>query len=161
MLVGAAIPSSFAAVSFKTFDGSEKVDIAHAAKQQLAKFTVEVRFRIQDSPAEKGFLVSKKSSENGNNGNDQNYALFLTASQKVSGGFKATDDSFHYITSPNTVSLNAWHIAILTYDGNQLELQVDGATVATKNVNKNADNAGTGPLRIGANANVLDNFFCR
>jgi hypothetical protein len=159
LLVGAAIPSSFAAISFKTFDGSEKVDVAHAAKQQLAKFTVEVRFRIQDSPAEKGFLVSKKSSENGNNGNDQNYALFLTASQKVSGGFKATDDSFHYITSPNTVSLNAWHIAILTYDGNQLKLQVDGDTVATKNVNKNADNAGTGPLRIGANANVLDNFF--
>jgi hypothetical protein len=159
MLIGSTIPSSFAAVTFKTFDGDDKIDVAHAAKQQLAQFTVEVRFRIQDAPSEKGFLVSKKSSENGNNANDQNYALFLTTSQKVSGGFKATDDSYHYITSPDTISLGAWHLAKLTYDGSKLTLQIDGATVASKTVNKAADKSGTGPLRIGANANVLNNFF--
>jgi aryl-phospho-beta-D-glucosidase BglC (GH1 family) len=40
-----------------------------------------------------------------------------------------------------------------------LRLQIDGTTVASKSVGKNADKAGTGPLRIGANANALGSFF--
>jgi hypothetical protein len=159
ILIGSTIPSSFAEVSFKTFDGNDKLDVAHAAKQQLAQFTVEVRFRIQDSPTEKGYLVSKQSSENGNNGNDQNYALYLTTGDKVTGGFKAADDTYHYITSPDPVSMNDWHIAKLIYEDGKLRLQIDGVTVKSKTVNKAADDNGTGPLRIGANANVLNNFF--
>lgn len=158
VLAFSVIPASHAEVSFRTFDGNDKIDVAHASKQQLAKFNVEVRFRIQQTPLEKGYLVSKQSSENGNNGNDQNYALFLTTSQKVSGGFKAGDDTYHYITSA-VVSLNSWHVAKLTYDGSQLKLLIDGTTAATKSVNKAADKSGTGPLRIGVNANIVDNFF--
>lgn len=158
MLVFSVIPSSFAEITFKTFDGNDKIDVPHAAKQQLAKFTVEVKFRIQDTPSEKGFLVSKASSENGNNGNDQNYALFLTPTKKVSGGFKAADDTYQYVTSA-AISLNSWHTAKLTYDGSKLKLLIDGSIAATKTVNKAADKNGTGPLRIGANANVADNFF--
>ncbi|MGH9991404.1 MAG: cellulase family glycosylhydrolase [Nitrososphaera sp.] len=158
VLVVSVIPASYAVETFKTFDGNDKIDVPNAAKLQLAKFIAEVRFRIQVSPAEQGFLVSKGSTENGNDLNDQNYALSLTTARKVTGGFKAGDDSYHYLTS-NAISLNTWHVAKLIYDGSILMLQIDGSTVATKTVNKNADKSGTGPLRIGANANALDNFF--
>jgi aryl-phospho-beta-D-glucosidase BglC (GH1 family) len=158
ILIVSAIPSSYAEVSFKTFDGNDKIDVPNAAKLQLAKFIVEVRFRIQDTPTDRGFLVSKASTENGNNVNDQNYALSLTTARKVTGGFKAADDTYHYLTS-NAVSVNVWHVAKLIYDGSILTLQIDGATVATKAVNKSADKSGTGVLRIGANANALTNFF--
>jgi aryl-phospho-beta-D-glucosidase BglC (GH1 family) len=158
VLFVSSIPSSHAAVTFRTFDGNDKIDVPNAAKLQLAKFIVEARFRIQESPAGPGFLVSKASTENGNNLNDQNYALSLTAARKVSGGFKAADDTYHYLTS-NALSLNAWHVAKLTYDGRILTLQIDGATVATKTVNKNADKSATGLLRLGANTNALTNFF--
>jgi len=158
ILIVSAIPSSYAEVSFKTFDGNDKIDVPNAAKLQLAKFIVEVRFRIQDTPTDRGFLVSKASTANGNNVNDQNYALSLTTARKVTGGFKAADDTYHYLTS-NAVSVNVWHVAKLIYDGSILTLQIDGATVATKAVNKSADKSGTGVLRIGANANALTNFF--
>ncbi len=157
ILVASIIPSSYAE-TFKTFDGDDKIDVPNAAKLQLAKFNVEVRFRIQDAPTERGFLVSKASTENGNNVNDQNYALSLSTTKKVTGGFKAGDDTYHYVTS-NAISLGSWHVAKLIYDGSTLKLQIDGSTVATKTVNKSADKSGTGPLRIGANANVVNNFF--
>ncbi len=140
------------------FDGNNKIDVPNAAKLQLAKFNVEVRFRIQETPTDRGFLLSKGSTENGNDLNDQNYALSLTTARKVVGGFKAGDDSYHFLTS-NVISLGAWHVARLTYDGSTLRLQIDGTTVATKTVNKSADKAGTGLLRIGANANSADDFF--
>ncbi|MGH9878475.1 MAG: LamG domain-containing protein, partial [Nitrososphaerales archaeon] len=158
ILVTSVIPSSYAVETFKTFDGNDKIDVPNAAKLQLAKFNVEVRFRIQEAPTERGFLVSKGSTDNGNSVNDQNYALSLSTTRKVTGGFKAGDDSYQYLTS-NAVSLNTWHVAKLIYDGSSLKLQIDGSTVATKTVNKSADKSGTGPLRIGANANVANNFF--
>src|SRR6185503_4729857 len=158
ILIVSGIPSSYAEIFFKTFDGNDKIDVPNAAKLQLAKFIVEVRFRIQDTPTDRGFLVSKASTANGNNVNDQNYALSLTTARKVTGGFKAADDTYHYLTS-NAVSVNVWHIAKLIYDGSILTLQIDGSTVATKAVNKSADKSGTGPFRLGANANALTNFF--
>lgn len=159
VLLISTIPSSYAAVSFRTFDGNDKIDVPNAAKLQLSKFVLEVRFRIQDTPTVREFLVSKGSTENGNNINDQNYALSLTTARKVTGGFKAADDTYHYLTSPSAVTINVWHIARLIYDGSVLTLQIDGSTVAKKTVNKNADKSGTGPLRLGANANAAENFF--
>lgn len=158
MLLASVIPSSYAVITFMTFDGSDKIDIPNASKLQLAKFIVEVRFRIQDTPTERGFLVSKGSTDNGNKVNDQNYALSLTTTRKVTGGFKASDDTYQYLTS-NAISLDTWHVAKLIYDGSVLKLQIDGSTVATKTVNKSTDKSGTGPLRIGANANAAKNFF--
>jgi len=53
ILIVSAIPSSYAEVSFKTFDGNDKIDVPNAAKLQLAKFIVEGRFRIQDTPTDR------------------------------------------------------------------------------------------------------------
>ena len=33
LLIGSVIPSSYAEVTFRTFDGNDKIDVAHAAKQ--------------------------------------------------------------------------------------------------------------------------------
>jgi hypothetical protein len=158
ILLASAIPSSYALANFKSFAG-EYIDVPSSPELQLSQFSVEVTFRILQDPLERGYIVSKSSSENGSMLLDQNYALFVTPQNKIGGGFKASDGTSHYIYSPE-ITIGDWHLAKLIYDGSKLRLSLDGQAVSSRSVNKIPDNSTAGPLRIAANANgVADKFF--
>jgi hypothetical protein len=158
ILLVSTVPASYAAVDFKSFAG-DHVDVANSPDLQLIEFTLEVKFRIMQDPLERGYLVSKSSADGGNPLLDQNYALFISPTKKIGGGFKASDGTYHIAYSP-PISNTDWHYARLLYDGSVLRLWLDGQTVSSKAVNKIPDNSATGPLRIGANSGeTADKFF--
>ena len=164
LLAASVIPASFSSNSayavetIKTFDGNDYIDVPSSSSLQLAQFVTEVRFRISELPSERGYMISKGA--NGDSDNlDHNYAMYVTKLGKIGGGFKATDGTSYYIYSESPVTLSTWHVAKLIYDGFELKLKVDDKPVATLAVKKTADSSGTGPLRVGANANAEERFF--
>jgi hypothetical protein len=158
LLLLAAIPSSYADLDFKTFSG-DYVDVTSSPSLQLTQFTLEVKFRIAQDPLERGYIVSKSSSDGGNILLDQNYALFISPVKKIGGGFRALDGTYYYIYSP-AITTNDWHLVKLLYDGNVLKMTLNNQTVSSKTVGKMPDNSATSPLRIGANgAGQADKFF--
>jgi len=159
LLLAAQIPSVYALDTFKTFAGSDFIDVPSSPVLQLEEFTIEVRFRILQDPTERGYLVSKSSVANGSLLLDQNYALFITPLNKIGGGFRAIDGTYNYVYSP-AVSTASWHTAKLIYGNGTLRLSIDDTLVSSKSVNKIADSLAEGDLRIGANANgEADKFF--
>ena len=163
ILTASLIPASFtirtvyALESFKSFDGDDFVDVT-SPDLQLPQFTAEVRFRITDLPSERGYLVSK-GAPGSSDSLDHNYAMYVTKFGRVGGGFKATDGTYYYVYTELPVTVGAWHVAKLVYDGSELKLKIDGSTAASVLVSKTADASLAGPLRIGANANDLERFF--
>jgi hypothetical protein len=159
ILLGASvIPASYAAETFRHFDGNNYIEVPNSPELQLAQFTLEARFRIADNFAERGYIVSKAASDDGSVHLDHNYALYVTKLNKLGGGFKDTEGAYHYIYS-NEFSLGTWHVAKLVYDGSELRMYVDGVLANASRIAKNADTTDTGPLRIGTNAEKLDTFF--
>jgi hypothetical protein len=125
---------------------------------QLPQFVTEVKFRITELPSERGYLVSKGA--NGDSENlDHNYALYITKLGKLGGGFKASDDTYHYIYSTNPVALSTWHVAKLVYDGAELKIKVNDVTVGSLSVKKTPDSNDSEPMRIGASGNAEERFF--
>ena len=145
-------PPAYALDDFKTFRGTDYVDVPNARGLQLGQFTIEVRFRVTEDSAERGYLVSKSSSGKTNSLLDQNYALFVTPQGRLVGGFNALDGSHNYLYSP-VIAQDRWQLARLIYDGSALRLSIDDTVVSSLLVGKSPDNSATGDLRIGANAN--------
>jgi hypothetical protein len=150
---------SYALDAFKTFRGGDFVEVPSSPSLQLVQFAIEVRFRITENLLERGYLISKSSTENENTLLDQNYAVFVTPLYRVVGGFKAQDGTYNYAYSP-PVSLDTWHLARLVYDGVTLRLSIDDVLVSSVRTAKLPDNLELGNLRIGANGNgTPEKFF--
>ena len=164
ILVASITPSLFttnvayAIETVRTFDGSDYLDVPSTSSLQLPQFVAEVKFRINELPSERGYMVSKGANGDAEN-LDHNYALYVTKLGKLGGGFKASDGTYHYVYTENPVSLSTWHVAKLVYDGAELKIKVNDNTAGSLVVNKNPDSDDTGPMRIGANANDDDRFF--
>ncbi|HEY8139767.1 MAG TPA: cellulase family glycosylhydrolase [Nitrososphaera sp.] len=158
VLGASVIPASYAADTIRHFDGSNYIEVPNSSDLQLGQFTLEARFRIADNLSERGYIVSKSASDDGNVHLDHNYALYVTKLGKLGGGFKDTDGAYHYIYS-DVFAVGAWHIAKLVYDGSELRLYLDGALANSTKLTKMADISDAGPLRIGTNAEKLDTFF--
>jgi len=156
VLVGAAIPHSYAIDTFRTFNG-DFLDVSSTALK-LSTFVVEIRFRASEQPIDREYLVSKASAPAGSLLLDNNYALFVTPFNKITGGFRGVDGTYNYVYS-DPIDLTQWHVAKLVYNGTELKLVLDGKKVASKAVTTLADATGTGPLRIAANANKEYKFF--
>jgi Big-like domain-containing protein/concanavalin A-like lectin/glucanase superfamily protein/cellulase (glycosyl hydrolase family 5) len=150
------MPAAFAEETFKTFDGTESIQVPSSASLQLPKFSIEVRFRADDVPSERNYLVSKSA---GAGILDHNYALYLTKNGAVGAGFQATDGNHYYVYSWQLASLATWHTAALEYDGKVLSLKIDDKTARKLTVGKTPDTSSTGPLEIGGNSNGLNGHF--
>jgi len=92
-----------------------------------------------------------------------NYQISVNSVEKVKGGFETSAGADFFVTSPNTYNDNQWHYAVVTNDGSNLILYVDGVQVGTKStVGASPDSSGTKPVRVGANSRVTPptgNFF--
>jgi cellulase (glycosyl hydrolase family 5)/concanavalin A-like lectin/glucanase superfamily protein len=156
VLLGSAIPYSFSLDTFRTFN-RDFLDVSSPALQ-LQTFVVEIKFRATEQPIDREYLVSKASVPAGNLLLDNNYALFITPFNKITGGFRGVDGTYNYVYS-DAIDMTQWHVAKLVYNGTELKLVLDGKKVASKAVTTIADATETGPLRIGANANKEFKFF--
>ena len=141
-----------------TFDST-----ASSAPLQLTEFTVAAWFNTDASYTTNGFIVNKGGSGSDTAGQNDNYSLKMSATEKISFGFEQSDGTDHYATSPLTYNDGLWHLAVGTYRiaTGQVKLYVDDMVtpVATHSTGTTPETAGTNPVVIGRNSRASDQFF--
>ncbi|HKX82321.1 MAG TPA: hypothetical protein VJL54_08705, partial [Nitrososphaera sp.] len=66
ILAASVVPATYAAETFRTFEGSTYIEVPNSPGLQLDQFTLEAKFRISDNHSERGYLISKAASDDGN-----------------------------------------------------------------------------------------------
>jgi len=130
------------------------LDVNSTNSAQLSKFSVAAWFKTSTDYNSNAFIVNKAgASEN------MNYGIWMTNTEKVSGGFETPNGNAIYATSPSSYSDGKWHYVVVTYDGSAINLYLDGIQVAAKSSSGSPDSGGEEPIRMGANSQTLNEFF--
>jgi Concanavalin A-like lectin/glucanases superfamily len=137
--------------------GSNYTDLTTAYNEQLqlSNFSVGVWFRTDANFTSNAYIVYR----------EMNYGIWMTGSEKIQAGFEASNGIDYFVTSSRSYNDGKWHYAVVTYDGFEIKLYVDGA-LADRKFTSGAilNNQGARPVRIGAtvlgkNHNTASNYF--
>jgi hypothetical protein len=142
--------------------GSNYHDVVNSASLQLSRFTVAAWFKTSSNFGSDAMIVNKGGVGSESSSQNMNYGIWMTSAEKIRGGFETSSASDHFVTSANSFNDGQWHYAVITYDGSNVRLYIDGAQVATKSTSgASPETSGTKPVRIGANSRVTPpgNFF--
>jgi hypothetical protein len=142
--------------------GSNYHNVVNSASLQLSRFTVAAWFKTSTNFGSDAMIVNKGGLGSESSGQNMNYGIWMTSTENVRAGFETSSASDHYVTSANSFNDGQWHYAVVTYDGSNVRLYIDGAQVATKSTSgASPETSGTKPVRIGANSRVTPpgNFF--
>jgi len=142
--------------------GSNYQDVTSTDSLQLSQFSVAAWFRTSTNFASDAIIVNKGGLGSESSGQNMNYGIWMTKSEKIIAGFESATAADRFVTSAKTYNDNQWHYVILTYGGSNVILYIDGVKVATKSTSgASPEISGTKPVRIGANSRVTPpgNFF--
>ena len=142
--------------------GSNYQDVANSPSLQLSQFSVAAWFKTSSNFASDAFIVNKGGVGSDSSGQNLNYGIWMTSSEKVKAGFETSSGADQYVTSLNSFNDGKWHYAVVTFGGSSVILYVDGVQVGTKSTSgASPETSGTKPVRIGANSRVTPpgNFF--
>jgi hypothetical protein len=160
--------SAIHAGPYLTLSGLNYTDIASNNSLQLAKFTVSAWFRVANNLSlpedfeSNMIIVTKTGLGKDTAGDNLNYGIWLTPSNRLRAGFENMNGSDFYTQSTQMYNDSKWHFAAVAYDGSVLRLNIDGIQVRESILPRDGaipDNTGTRPLRIGANAYSDKDFF--
>jgi hypothetical protein len=143
-------------------DASDILDTQDRPDLRLSKFSVAAWFRtttIPDDSDDYGFIVNKGGSGTDSSGKNQNYGIWITSSGKLSGGYETSSGSNKYVTSDKSYVDGQWHHGVVTFDGSNVRLYVDGIQVKSTSTTSLPDSSGNQPLRIGANSLSVRDIF--
>jgi hypothetical protein len=146
---------------FFNTDGTTILDIANDPNLRLTKFTVATWFKTTANFPDEGVMVNKGGLGSESAGKNQNYGLWFTPDERLQGGYESTSGSNKYITSTTRFNDGQWHHGVVTYDGSNVKLLVDGKQIGSSlATTTRPDNTGSQPLRIAGNAqSVVEDFF--
>ncbi|HZB64449.1 MAG TPA: LamG-like jellyroll fold domain-containing protein [Nitrososphaeraceae archaeon] len=137
-------------------DPNDVVTIPNAQELKLKKFSIAAWFKTSTNFADDGLIVDKGGLGTDTSGNNMNYGLWMTSSEKLRGGFETSSGSDRYATSPNTYNNGQWHHAVVTYDGTSIvRLYIDGVQVASTSTSSLPE-VNKHPLRIGSDSRIVD-----
>ena len=142
--------------------GSSFNDTPDSASLRLNQFTVAAWFKTSTNFASDAFIVNKGGVGSDSTGQNLNYGIWMTSSEQIKAGFETSSGADQFVTSLNTYSDNQWHYAVVTNNGANVILYIDGVQVATKATSgASPESTGTKPVRVGANSRVTPatNFF--
>src|SRR6185436_1156041 len=143
--------------------GTNYQDAPDSPSLRLTQFSVAAWFKTStDFSSGDAVIVNKGGLGSDSAGQNMNYGIWMTSTEKVKGGFETSSGADQYVTSLNSYNDGQWHYAVVTNDGITLRLYVDGVEVATKALaGASPENTGTKPVRVGANSRVTPpgNFF--
>ncbi len=142
--------------------GSNYQDVTSTNSLQLSQFSVAAWFKTSTNFATDAFIVNKGGVGSESSGQNMNYGIWMTKSEKIRAGFESTSAADHFVTSAKTYNDNQWHYAVVTYGGSTVILYIDGVQVGTKSTTgASPETSGTKPVRVGANSRVTPpgNFF--
>ena len=143
-------------------DASDILDTQDRPDLRLSKFSVAAWFRttsVPDDDDDYGFIVNKGGSGTDSSGKNQNYGIWITSSGKLSGGYETSSGSNKYVTSDKSYVDGQWHHGVVTFDGSNVRLYVDGIQVKSTSTTSLPDSSGNQPLRIGANSLSVRDIF--
>jgi hypothetical protein len=79
----------------------------------------------------------------------------MNSGEQIKDGFETSSGADQYVTSPGTYNNGQWHYAVVTNDGSNVKLYVDGTQVGSKSTSgASTEISGTKPVRIGANSRI-------
>ena len=137
-------------------DPNDVVTIPNAQELKPKKFSIAAWFKTTTNFADDGLIVDKGGLGTDTSGNNMNYGLWMTSSEKLRGGFETSSGSDRYATSPNTYNNGQWHHAVVTYDGTSIvRLYIDGVQVASTSTSSLPE-VNKHPLRIGSDSRIVD-----
>lgn len=142
--------------------GSNYQDVTSTNLLQVSQFSVAAWFKTSTNFASDAFIVNKGGVGSESSGQNMNYGIWMTKSEKINAGFESISAADHFVTSTKTYNDNQWHYAVVTYGGSTVILYIDGVQVGTKSTRgASAETSGTKPVRVGANSRVTPpgNFF--
>ncbi len=142
--------------------GSNYQDVASSGSLQLSQFSVAAWFKTSTNFGGDAFIVNKGGAGSDSSGQNMNYGIWMTKTEKIQAGFESTSASDHFVTSAKSYNDNQWHYAVVTYGGSSVILYIDGVQVGTKSTTgASPETSGTKPVRVGANSRVTppSNFF--
>jgi len=142
--------------------GSNYHDVTSTTSLQLSQFSVAAWFKTSSNFASDAIIVNKGGVGSESSGQNMNYGIWMTKSEKIQAGFESTTAADRFVTSVKTYNDNQWHYVIVTYGGSNVILYIDGVRVTTKSTSgASPETSGTKPVRIGANSRVTPpgNFF--
>ncbi|MGI0051755.1 MAG: LamG-like jellyroll fold domain-containing protein, partial [Nitrososphaeraceae archaeon] len=143
-------------------DASDIIDTQDRPDLRLSKFSVAAWFKtttVPDDDDDYGFIANKGGSGTDSTGKNQNYGLWITTSGKLSGGYETSSGSNKYVTSDKSYVDGQWHHGVVTFDGSNVRLYVDGIQVKSTSTTSLPDKSGNQPLRIGANSLSVRDIF--
>ena len=153
-------PSSSGGYHYEPFldvnDLNDVVSIPSTQELKLTKFSVAAWFKTSTNFADDGLIVDKGGLGTDTSGNNMNYGIWMTPSEKLRGGFETSSGSDRYATSPISYNNGQWHHGIVTYDGTSIvRLYVDGVQVATSSTSSLPE-VNNHPLRLGSDSRIVD-----
>ena len=135
--------------------GSNYQDVTSTNLLQLSQFSVAVWFKTSSNFASDAIIVNKGGVGSESSGQNMNYGIWMTKSEKITAGFESTSAADYFVTSTKTYNDNQWHHVVVTYGGSTVILYIDGVQVGIKSTRgASAEAAGTKPVRVGANSRV-------
>jgi predicted phosphodiesterase len=145
---------------FKTInDANDIIDQQDRQDLRLTKFSVTAWFRTTAVPSDDRFLANKGGSGTDSIGKNQNYGIWITSSGKLGGGFETSSGSNKYVSSPNSYVNGQWQHGVVTFDGSNVRLYVNGIQIASTSTTTVPDIQGNQPFRIGANSLSISDIF--
>jgi hypothetical protein len=140
--------------------GSNYQDTSDTPSLRLTQFSLASWFKTSSNFGSDSFIVNKGGIGKDSNGNNMNYGIWMTSSEKIKAGFETSSGADQFVTSINSYNDGEWHYALVTNDGTTLRLYVDGIQVATKSLGgASPENTGSKPMRVGANSLSANKFF--
>jgi len=142
--------------------GSSFNDTPDSASLRLNQFTVAAWFKTSTNFASDAFIVNKGGVGSDSSGQNLNYGIWMNSAEQVKAGFETSSGADQYVTSPNSYNDGQWHYAVVTNNGANVILYIDGVQVATKATSgASPETIGTKPVRVAANSRVTPptNFF--
>ena len=138
---------------------NDVVSIPSIQSLKLSKFSVAAWFKTTSNFGSEASIVNKGGFGTDSSGNNMNYGIWMTSSEKLQGGFETSSGSNRYATSPSSFNNGQWHHGVVTFDGSIVRLYVDGVQVGTRTTASSPETSGSHPLKIGANSRTVSNLF--
>ena len=142
--------------------GSSFNDTPDSASLRLNQFTVAAWFKTSINFGSDAYVVNKGGVGSDSPGQNLNYGIWMSSTEQIKAGFETSSGADQFVTSPTAYNDNQWHYAVVTNNGDNVILYIDGVQVATKATSSaSPESTGTKPVRVGANSRVTPstNFF--
>jgi hypothetical protein len=127
---------------------------------KLAKtFTLAAWLKTATNFRDDAIAVNKEGLSTDSTGNNMNYGLWMTSSEKLRGGFETSSGINKFVTSSASYNTGKWQHGVVNFDGLTIKVYINGTEVSRTSTSTTPESSGNHPLRIGADSRIIADIF--